>query len=311
MVNNLDWTGKLTAVDFLRDLGKHFSVNVMLARDTVRRRLESDGMSYTEFSYMLLQANDYLQLHREYGCALQVGGSDQWGNIIAGVDLTRRVDGHAVHAMTVPLVTSSDGKKFGKSTGGGSLWLDPEIGTTPYAWSPYSLTFTADADAIRYLEVVHMTLGSGRNQPNSSRPRPIRRVLAGGAATVGRGDDHAGARPGEHRCGGDRQPGAVRPRRAGQPRRGHAGRRRCRRPRLRSSRRAPAPTDRRELLVATGLSEGNKAARRTIKEGGAYVNNVKITSRRVDAGRTTDLLHGASAGGAAGARRTWPAPRVG
>ncbi len=127
VVNNLDWTGTLSAIDFLRDIGKHFSINVMLARDTVKRRLEGDGISYTEFSYMLLQANDYVQLRREYGCALQVGGSDQWGNIIAGVELNRRTDGESVHALTVPLVTSSDGKKFGKSTGGGSLWLDPEM----------------------------------------------------------------------------------------------------------------------------------------------------------------------------------------
>ncbi len=125
--NNMNWTGKMSAIDFLRDVGKHFSVNVMLARDTVKRRLESDGMSYTEFSYMLLQANDYLHLRRDLGCTLQVGGSDQWGNIIAGVELNRRVDGESVHAMTVPLVTSADGKKFGKSTGGGSLWLDPEM----------------------------------------------------------------------------------------------------------------------------------------------------------------------------------------
>ncbi|MGL4305931.1 MAG: tyrosine--tRNA ligase, partial [Mycobacteriaceae bacterium] len=114
--DNMSWTSGLSAVDFLRDVGKHFSINVMLARDTVKRRLESDGISYTEFSYMLLQANDFVQLRRKYECILQVGGSDQWGNIIAGVDLARRVDGATVHALTVPLVTSSDGKKFGKST---------------------------------------------------------------------------------------------------------------------------------------------------------------------------------------------------
>ncbi|WP_068050951.1 tyrosine--tRNA ligase, partial [Rhodococcus sp. EPR-147] len=136
VVNNLSWTGELSAIDFLRDIGKHFSINVMLARETVKNRLESDGMSYTEFSYMLLQANDYVQLRRQYGCSLQIGGSDQWGNIIAGVELNRRQDAESVHAMTVPLVTSADGKKFGKSTGGGSLWLDPEM-TSPYAWYQY------------------------------------------------------------------------------------------------------------------------------------------------------------------------------
>ncbi|WP_216902128.1 tyrosine--tRNA ligase [Nocardia alni] len=149
IANNMDWTGRLSAVDFLRDIGKHFSVNVMLARETVKRRLDGEGMSYTEFSYMLLQANDFLQLRRNYGCTLQVGGSDQWGNIIAGVELNRRVDGESVHALTTPLVTSADGKKFGKSTGGGSLWLDPEM-TSPYAWYQYFVN-TGDADVIRYL----------------------------------------------------------------------------------------------------------------------------------------------------------------
>lgn len=121
----------------------------MLDRDTVRRRLEGDGISYTEFSYMLLQANDYVELHRRYGCVLQIGGSDQWGNIIAGVRLVRQKLGATVHALTVPLVTAADGTKFGKSTGGGSLWLDPAL-TTPYAWYQYFFN-TADADVIRYL----------------------------------------------------------------------------------------------------------------------------------------------------------------
>ncbi|PQM44277.1 Tyrosine--tRNA ligase [Mycobacterium talmoniae] len=147
--NNLTWTRELSAVEFLRDVGKHFSVNVMLDRDTIRRRLDGEGISYTEFSYMLLQANDYVELHRRHGCALQIGGSDQWGNIIAGVRLVRQRLGATVHALTVPLVTAADGTKFGKSTGGGSLWLDPEL-TSPYAWYQYFVN-TADADVIRYL----------------------------------------------------------------------------------------------------------------------------------------------------------------
>src|SRR5246127_4384576 len=149
VVNNLDWTAPMSAVEFLRDIGKHFSVNVMLDRDTIRRRLEGEGISYTEFSYMLLQANDYVELHQRHGCTLQIGGSDQWGNIIAGVRLVRQKLGATVHALTVPLVTSADGTKFGKSTGGGSLWLDPEM-TSPYAWYQYFIN-TADADVIRYL----------------------------------------------------------------------------------------------------------------------------------------------------------------
>ncbi|MEH0146662.1 tyrosine--tRNA ligase [Corynebacterium sp. Q4381] len=149
LVNNADWTSKLGVIEFLRDLGKHFSISTMLGRETVKRRLESDGISYTEFSYMLLQANDFVQLHREYDCVLQIGGGDQWGNLVAGVDLNRRMDGASVHALTVPLVTDSEGKKFGKSTGGGSLWLDPEM-TSPYTWYQYFLN-TADADVVRYL----------------------------------------------------------------------------------------------------------------------------------------------------------------
>ena len=148
--NNLTWTGDMRAIEFLRDVGKHFSVNVMLDRDTVRRRLEGEGISYTEFSYMLLQANDYVELNQRYGCTLQIGGSDQWGNIIAGVRLVRQKQGATVHALTTPLVTDSEGNKFGKSTGGGSLWLDPEM-TSPYAWYQYFFN-TADADAIPYLK---------------------------------------------------------------------------------------------------------------------------------------------------------------
>ncbi|MDT7749541.1 MAG: tyrosyl-tRNA synthetase, partial [Pseudonocardiales bacterium] len=116
VANNLDWTGPLSVLDFLRDVGKHFSVNTMLGRETVKRRLDGDGMSYTEFSYLLLQSNDYLELFRRHGCRLQIGGSDQWGNIIGGVDLVRRVESVAVHALTTPLVTDAEGRKFGKST---------------------------------------------------------------------------------------------------------------------------------------------------------------------------------------------------
>src|SRR5581483_2566182 len=113
VANNLDWTANLGVLEFLRDIGKHFSINPMLARETVKRRLEGEGMSYTEFSYLLLQSHDYLQLFRRYNCRVQVGGSDQWGNIVGGVDLIRRVEGAAVHALTTPLVTDSEGRKFG------------------------------------------------------------------------------------------------------------------------------------------------------------------------------------------------------
>src|SRR5947209_8509050 len=133
LANNLEWTEGLSALDFLRDVGKHFSVNVMLSRESVSARLEAGGISYTEFSYMLLQAFDYLELYRRHGCRLQTGGSDQWGNIVAGLDLIRRVEGGTAHALTTPLVTSATGEKFGKSTGGGRLWLDADL-TSPYAF---------------------------------------------------------------------------------------------------------------------------------------------------------------------------------
>ncbi|MGW5270486.1 tyrosine--tRNA ligase [Rhodococcus sp. NPDC003994] len=285
LANNLDWTGQLTAIDFLRDLGKHFSVNVMLARETVKKRLESDGMSYTEFSYMLLQANDFLHLRRELGCVLQVGGSDQWGNIVAGVDLNRRVDGAAVHAMTVPLVTAADGTKFGKSTGGGSLWLDPEM-TSPYAWYQYFVN-TADADVVRYLRWFTFL---GRDElaeletATAERPqaREAQRRLAAEMTTLVHGAENTAAVELASRAlfgRGDldeldpatlgaalREAGVVEV---------HAGEQ-------------PTIVD---LLVSSGLCESKGAARRVLKEGGASVNNRKIAEEdwRPDA---TDFLHG-------------------
>ncbi|MBW0089836.1 tyrosine--tRNA ligase, partial [Pseudonocardia sp. KRD-188] len=151
VVNNLDWTGEQTALEFLRDVGKHFSVNVMLGRETVKRRLAADGLSFTEFSYLLLQSQDYLHLYRRHACRLQIGGSDQWGNIVGGVELIRRVESAGVHALTTPLVTDAEGRKFGKSTGGGNIWLDPAM-TSPYAWYQYFVN-VGDADVGRYLRL--------------------------------------------------------------------------------------------------------------------------------------------------------------
>lgn len=149
MVNNADWIGSMSVIEFLRDVGKNFSLNTMLDRDTVKRRLESDGISYTEFSYMLLQAFDAVHLQRVYDCVLQIGGGDQWGNIVSGVDLNRRMDQKRTHALTVPLVTDAEGQKFGKSTGGGKLWLDPEL-TSPYSWYQYFIN-AGDSVVIDYL----------------------------------------------------------------------------------------------------------------------------------------------------------------
>ncbi|MCD1287766.1 MULTISPECIES: tyrosine--tRNA ligase [unclassified Brevibacterium] len=151
IVNNLDWTSQMSAIDFLRDVGKHFPVNRMLAKESVSARLNSEaGISFTEFSYQVLQGNDYLELHRRYGCSLQTGGSDQWGNLTSGVDLIRRVEQHSVHALATPLITKADGTKFGK-TESGTVWLDSSM-TSPYAFSQFWLN-ADDRDVVKYLKV--------------------------------------------------------------------------------------------------------------------------------------------------------------
>jgi tyrosyl-tRNA synthetase len=150
LVNNGDWMGQMSALDFLRDIGKHFSVNAMLARESVRQRLArpDQGISFTEFSYALLQSYDFAVLHQRLGCTLQIGGNDQWGNITSGMDLTRRLHQAQVHGMTLPLITKADGTKFGK-TEGGAVWLDPAL-TSPYAFYQFWLG-TADEDVYRFL----------------------------------------------------------------------------------------------------------------------------------------------------------------
>ncbi|WP_330231788.1 tyrosine--tRNA ligase [Nocardia sp. NBC_00508] len=289
IVDNMEWTGPLTVVDFLRDIGKHFSVNVMLARDTIKRRLDGEGISYTEFSYMLLQANDYLQLRRNYGCTLQVGGSDQWGNIIAGVELNRRVDAASVHALTVPLVTSADGKKFGKSTGGGSLWLDPEM-TSPYAWYQYFVN-TADADVVRYLRWFTFLSREELDElekATAERPhaREAQRRLAAEMTTLVHGEANTRAVQlasqalfgrGELRDLDDATLGAALREAAidGEVARLEPG----------------EPDTIVDLLVATGLCESRGAARRTVNEGGASVNNAKISDLEWTPA-DTDYLHG-------------------
>jgi tyrosyl-tRNA synthetase len=283
--NNLSWTGQLSTIEFLRDIGKHFSVNVMLDRDTVRRRLEGEGISYTEFSYMLLQANDYVELHRRYGCTLQIGGSDQWGNIIAGVRLVRQKAGATVHALTTPLVTDSEGKKFGKSTGGGSLWLDPEM-TSPYAWYQYFIN-TADADVIRYLRWFTFLSPdelAELEQATSDRPheRAAQRRLAAELTTLVHGE--AATRSVEH---------------ASQALFGRADLAALDEPTLAAALREASvaelkpgsPDSITDLLVASGLSASKGAARRTIGEGGAYVNNARIDSEEW-APQPSDFLHG-------------------
>jgi tyrosyl-tRNA synthetase len=150
VVSNLDWTGEMHVLDFLRDIGKHFSVNRMLDRESVKARLEAGGISYTEFSYQLLQAMDYLELYRRHGCTLQLGGSDQWGNLVAGVDLIRRVEGASVHALAIPLVTKADGTKYGK-TEGGAIWISADL-LPPYSFYQFWLN-VADTEVPGLLRV--------------------------------------------------------------------------------------------------------------------------------------------------------------
>lgn len=285
LVNNNDWTKDMSVIDFLRDVGKHFSLSTMLGRDTVKRRLENDGISYTEFSYMLLQANDYVQLRRNHDCVLQVGGGDQWGNLVAGVDLNRRMDGEQVHALTVPLVTDSEGKKFGKSTGGGSLWLDPEM-TSPYKWYQYFVN-TADADVIRYLRWFTFL-----DQEELDRlgveveERPFKREAQKRLAQEMTDLIH-----------GREAREAVEL--ASQALFGRAELTDLDEKTLASAvsetqvfEFRDAETTIVDLLIGAGLADSKGAARRSIKEGGIYVNNERVASEEWKPG-SDDLLHGA------------------
>ena len=174
LVNNADWLTKLGAIEFMRDVGKHFTVNAMLAKDSVKRRIEgTDGISFTEFSYALLQAYDFLELYRRFRCTVQMGGSDQWGNITAGMDLIRRVEGARAHGLVLPLIMTSSGNKFGK-TESGAVWLDAEL-TSPYAFYQFWLN-TADGDVVKYLKYFTF-LDQARivDLERSSREQPDRR----------------------------------------------------------------------------------------------------------------------------------------
>jgi tyrosyl-tRNA synthetase len=285
VVNNLTWTKPLGAIEFLRDVGKHFSVNVMLDRDTIRRRLDGEGISYTEFSYMLLQANDYVELHQRYGCSLQIGGSDQWGNIIAGVRLVRQKLGASVHALTVPLVTSADGTKFGKSTGGGSLWLDPEM-TSPYAWYQYFFN-TADADVIRYLRwFTFLSADELAELENDTASRPheraAQRALARELTTLVHGQ--AATESVEHASGALFGRGEL-------DRLDEATLAAALRETSVAELAPGGPDGILDLLVASGLSASKGEARRTVAEGGVSVNNARIDSEAW-APSSSDFLHG-------------------
>jgi tyrosyl-tRNA synthetase len=282
LVNNLDWTGSLNVLDFLREVGKHFPVNRMLAREVVRARLET-GISFTEFSYQLLQANDFYQLHRRYGCTLQFGGSDQWGNITAGVDFIRRKGAGPVQAFTTPLVTKTDGTKFGKSEGG-AVWLDPTL-TSPYEF--YQFWFNiADTDVARYLRYFsfrsHEELAE-LDKATAKRPgaREAQRVLAGDLTTLVHGENETAqviaasqALFGRGSLS-DLAPSTLRAALA------EAGL-------VTVTGELPAAA---VLLKDSGLVASMNEARRVIAEGGAYINNARVTDpeQAVD---PADLLHG-------------------
>lgn len=283
--NNYTWTSQMSVIEYLRDLGKNFSLNTMLSRDTVKRRLEGDGISYTEFSYMLLQANDFVELRRRYDCRVQIGGSDQWGNIVGGVDLNRRVDNEVVHGITVPLVTDSEGKKFGKSTGGGKLWLDPEM-TSPYSWYQYFLN-SADADVVRYLRwFTFLDREELKDLETETQERPHKRAaqkrLAQEMTTLVHGEEatksvelasQALFGRGELRdLDNLTLKGALSETEIAEFPQGAE----------------PTIVD---LLVESKLAPSKGAARRTVKEGGAYVNNERVADMDWTP-RADDLLHG-------------------
>ena len=269
LVDNLDWTGPLSVIDFLRDIGKHFPVNRMLARDVVKRRLE-DGISYTEFSYVLLQSMDFLELHRRHGITLQFGGSDQWGNLTAGVDLIRRADGGTAHAFATPLLTRADGTKYGKSEGG-ALWLDPDL-LSPYAFFQFWLNVEDEkvGELLRVFtflpreeieELERLTAEEPHRRHGQRRladevtalvhgADETARIRAAAAALFGGGELH------------DLAPSTL-----------AAALREAGSTRIEAGEELPTVVD---LLVAAGLVASRGEGRRTVAEGGAYVNNHRV-----------------------------------
>lgn len=268
MVNNYDWTASLSTIDFLRDVGKHFPVNRMLARDVVKSRLE-EGISYTEFSYILLQSMDYLNLYRDHGVTLQFGGSDQWGNLTGGVDLIRRAAGGKVHAFTTPLITKADGTKYGK-TEGGALWLDPEM-MSPYAFHQFWLN-VEDENVVELLKIfTFVSREEIEDLEHQTAEQPWLRAgqkrLADEVTTLvhGQRETDAAKRAAEALFGGGeltslppstlaaalKEAGAVT---------------------------VPAADlgSVADLFVLTGLAKSKGEARRTVSEGGAYVNNTRV-----------------------------------
>ncbi|WP_432501952.1 tyrosine--tRNA ligase [Kineococcus arenarius] len=287
MVNNLDWTASMSTIEFLRDVGKHFSVNRMLDREAVAKRLASTGISFTEFSYVLLQSNDYLQLHRRHGCSLQLGGSDQWGNITAGCELVRRVDGATVHALATPLLTKADGTKFGK-TESGAVWLDPQL-TSPYAFYQFWLN-AEDSQVEGYLKAFSFRdreeiTDLGRQAREAPKARAAQRALAHEVTALVHGEQVARAVQDASAAlfGGSDLAGIDQATLAGAL------------AELPTASPASLDVPVVQLLAETGLAPSRSAARRTIAEGGAYVNNTKVTDVEATLATATadaPLLHG-------------------
>lgn len=280
LVNNLDWTAPLSAIDFLRDIGKYFRVGTMLSKDAVSARLNSEhGISYTEFSYQILQGYDFLELFRRYNCTLQMGGSDQWGNLTSGTDLIRKAEGKSVHIMATPLITSSDGKKFGKSEGN-AIWLDEEL-TSPYAFYQYWLNVTdedledrlkvftfltkAEIEAVvaEHQAAPHLRSGQKRLALEITTlvhsAEAARGAIDASAALFGQGDLEALDAATLQAALGE-LPNTT----------------------------AAVGTPITQLLIDTGLVDSISAGRRAIKEGGVYVNNLKIEDEMAV---LTELLH--------------------
>ncbi|NMM17329.1 MAG: tyrosine--tRNA ligase [Cellulomonas sp.] len=283
IVNNLDWTASLSAIDFLRGVGKHYRLGSMLAKDTVARRLNSDqGISFTEFSYQILQGMDFLELHRRYGVSLQTGGNDQWGNLLSGVELVRKVESVGVHALATPLITKADGTKFGK-TETGTVWLDPEL-TSPYAF--YQFWLNAEDDAV----LGHLKVFTFRTrdelddlaQKTAERPaaREGQHALAYDVTALVHGTDAAGKvvaasqalfGRGDLRLLDESTLGAAV----------------AELPSV-AARAGDLVVD---VLVASGVVASKAAARRAIADGGASVNNVKVADEDAALAQE-DLLHG-------------------
>jgi tyrosyl-tRNA synthetase len=285
LVNNLDWTKPVSALEFLRDIGKHFSVNQMLAKDSVANRLATVGISYTEFSYQVLQSFDYLELYRRHDCKLQIGGSDQWGNIVAGLDLIRKVEGGGAHALTVPLLTKSDGSKFGK-TASGAIWLDDQM-TSAYEFFQFWLN-SEDADLPKLLKVFSMKSRAeieelieavktdpGARQAHRELAREMT-TLIHGAGMAKKVEEAAKALFGQGEIS-DLELSTL-----------DAALGQLPKTTIKKGEAFPSWI---ELLVATGVVDSKSAARRIVNEGGAYLNNKRVENEDFTPSKS-DLLQG-------------------